>query len=47
MDGVDVREVTQHDLRDQIGYVPQKSALFSGTIESNLLYAIKTPAPKC
>jgi len=41
MDGVDIREVTQHDLRDKIGYVPQKSALFSGTIESNLLYADK------
>ncbi len=39
IDGVDIREVTQHDLRDKIGYVPQKSALFSGTIESNLLYA--------
>jgi ATP-binding cassette subfamily B protein len=37
--GVDVREVTQHDLRDKIGYIPQKSTLFSGTIESNLLYA--------
>jgi ATP-binding cassette subfamily B protein len=39
IDGVDIREVTQHDLRDMIGYVPQKSSLFSGTIESNLLYA--------
>jgi ATP-binding cassette subfamily B protein len=39
IDGVDIREVTQHDLREKIGYVPQKSALFSGTIESNLLYA--------
>ena len=39
MDGVDVRKVTQHDLRAQIGYVPQKSSLFSGTIESNLRYA--------
>jgi ATP-binding cassette, subfamily B, multidrug efflux pump len=39
IDGVDIREVTQHDLRDKIGYVPQKSSLFSGTIESNLLYA--------
>ena len=38
VDGVDVREVTQHDLRDKIGYVPQKSQLFSGTIESNLKY---------
>jgi ATP-binding cassette subfamily B protein len=39
VDGVDLREVTQHDLRDKIGYVPQQSTLFSGTIESNLLYA--------
>jgi ATP-binding cassette subfamily B multidrug efflux pump len=39
IDGVDIREVTQHDLRDKIGFVPQKSSLFSGTIESNLLYA--------
>ncbi|RPH60215.1 MAG: ABC transporter ATP-binding protein, partial [Chloroflexi bacterium] len=39
MDGVDIREVTQHDLREKIGYVPQKSALFSGTIGSNLFYA--------
>jgi ATP-binding cassette subfamily B protein len=39
VDGVDIREVTQHDLRDKIGYVPQHSTLFSGTIESNLLYA--------
>jgi ATP-binding cassette subfamily B protein len=42
IDGVDIRDVTQHDLREKIGYVPQKSALFSGTIESNLLYADKT-----
>ena len=41
IDGVDIREVTQHDLRDKIGYVPQKSVLFSGTIESNLQYADK------
>ena len=39
IDGIDIREVTQHDLREKIGYVPQKSNLFSGTIESNLLYA--------
>jgi ATP-binding cassette subfamily B protein len=39
LDGVDIREVTQHDLREKIGFVPQKSNLFSGTIESNLLYA--------
>jgi len=39
VDGVDVRQVKQSDLRDKIGYVPQKGMLFSGTIESNLLYA--------
>lgn len=39
IDGVDIREVTQHDLRDKIGYVPQKGSLFSGTIQSNLQYA--------
>jgi len=37
--GVDVRDASQADLRALIGYVPQKSALFSGTIESNLKYA--------
>ena len=39
VDGMDIREITQHDLRDKIGYVPQKGVLFSGTIESNLRYA--------
>ncbi|MCU0487861.1 MAG: ABC transporter ATP-binding protein/permease [Anaerolineales bacterium] len=39
VDGIDIRTVSQHDLRDKIGYVPQKSSLFSGTIESNLRYA--------
>jgi ATP-binding cassette subfamily B multidrug efflux pump len=39
IDGIDIREVNQRDLRDKIGYVPQKSSLFSGTIETNLLYA--------
>ena len=38
VDGLDVREMTQHDLRDRIGYVPQKGVLFSGTIASNILY---------
>jgi len=38
IDGVDVREVRQEDLRRRIGYVPQKSWLFSGTIKSNLKY---------
>jgi ATP-binding cassette subfamily B multidrug efflux pump len=39
LDGVDIRHVKQSDLRDKIGYVPQKGMLFSGTIVSNLLYA--------
>lgn len=39
VDNLDIRSVTQHDLRDHIGYIPQKSTLFSGTIESNLRYA--------
>jgi len=38
VDGIDIREVTQHELRSKIGYVPQKGTLFSGTFESNLLY---------
>ena len=46
LDGVDIREVTQHELREKIGYVPQKSALFSGTIESNLRYASEHAAPE-
>lgn len=39
LDGIDIREVKQSDLRDKIGYVPQQGMLFSGTIESNLRYA--------
>lgn len=39
IDGVDIRQVPQQELRDKIGYVPQKGILFSGTIESNLKYA--------
>lgn len=39
IDGVDIRSVTQRDLRARIGYIPQKATLFSGTIESNLRYA--------
>jgi ATP-binding cassette subfamily B protein len=38
VDGVDVRQVMQTELRDRIGYIPQQGMLFSGTIESNLLY---------
>ncbi len=38
IDGVNVRELTQHELHDMIGYVPQKGVLFSGDIASNLRY---------
>lgn len=38
IDGEDIRNVTLHELRDQLGYVPQKGVLFSGTIASNILY---------
>ncbi len=38
IDGVDVRDMKQHDLREKLGYVPQKGVLFSGTIASNILY---------
>jgi ATP-binding cassette subfamily B protein len=38
VDGVDVRDMTQHELRDRLGYVPQKGILFSGTIDSNIRY---------
>lgn len=38
VDGVDVREYNQHALRDKIGYVSQKSILFSGTVASNVAY---------
>lgn len=41
LDGVNVKDVSQHDLREKIGYVPQKGVLFSGTIESNLKYGRK------
>jgi ATP-binding cassette subfamily B protein len=39
IDGVDIRSLPQHELRQKIGYVPQKSNLFSGTVETNLRYA--------
>ncbi|MDO4601419.1 MAG: ABC transporter ATP-binding protein [Eubacteriales bacterium] len=38
IDGVDVRDMSQKELRDCIGYVPQKGVLFSGTIDSNIRY---------
>lgn len=39
VNGVDIRQVRQHELREKIGFIPQKGNLFSGTIESNLRYA--------
>lgn len=38
IDGKDIRDISQKELRDQLGYVPQKGVLFSGTIASNILY---------
>lgn len=38
VDGVDVREMTQEDLRSKIGYIPQKAVLFTGTISENIRY---------
>lgn len=41
LDGIDIRDISQHDLRENIGYVPQKGILFSGDIASNLRYGDK------
>lgn len=41
LDGIDIRNIDLHDLRNNIGYVPQKGVLFSGTIKSNISYADK------
>lgn len=38
IDGVNIKDVTQHDLREKVGFVPQKGILFSGDIESNLKF---------
>lgn len=38
LDGEDIRDVKQHDLRERLGYVPQKGILFSGDIASNILF---------
>lgn len=38
VDGVNIKDVTQHELREKIGYVPQKGLLFAGTIGSNIKY---------
>lgn len=38
LDGTDIRKIRQHDLRERLGYVPQKGVLFSGTIASNIMF---------
>jgi ATP-binding cassette subfamily B protein len=40
VDGINIKEVLQSDLRDKIGYVPQKGILFSGTVKSNIKYGV-------
>lgn len=40
IDGIDVRKMTQEDLRSRIGYVSQKAMLFSGTVKENIAYGI-------
>ena len=42
IDGIDVRDVPQKELRDNIGYIPQKGVLFSGDIASNIRYGKET-----
>jgi len=42
----DIRDMSQKQLRDLIGYVPQKASLFTGTIKSNLLYGNRTASDK-
>ncbi|MDR3138730.1 MAG: ABC transporter ATP-binding protein/permease [Treponema sp.] len=46
LDGVDVRELAQEDLRARIAYVPQKSVLFSGSIASNIRYGKRDAADR-
>lgn len=41
LNGMDIRNISQHDLRKRLGYVPQKGVLFTGTIESNIGFGVK------
>jgi ATP-binding cassette subfamily B protein len=43
IDGIDVKDINLKDLRDNIGFVPQKNTLFSGTVASNIGYGLETP----
>lgn len=47
VDGIDVRDVSQHALRTQLGYVPQAAFLFSGTIASNVGYGVDDADEDC
>lgn len=44
IDGIDVKDINLKDLRDNIGFVPQKNTLFSGTVASNIGYGLETPS---
>lgn len=46
VDGVDVREAAQSDLRERIGYIPQRGVLFTGTVASNLRYGDENASPQ-
>ena len=46
LDGIDIRELPQAELRSKIGYVPQRSNLFTGTIESNLKFGDENATPE-
>ncbi len=46
IDGIDVRDMPQHELRAMLGYVPQQAFLFSGTIESNIAYVNPSMPPE-
>ncbi|MEG2633343.1 MAG: ABC transporter ATP-binding protein, partial [Oscillospiraceae bacterium] len=38
LDGIDIREIPQKELRNEIGFIPQKGTLFSGTVKSNIMF---------
>lgn len=46
VNGVNVKDMTQYDLHNQIGYMPQKASILSGTIESNLKYGNENASPE-
>ena len=46
LDGIDIRELRQSELRDKIGYMPQRALLFSGTVEAICRWESQTPSPR-